>query len=688
MEAGQGEDADQPVDMAIDNTVPGKDAGDAGDAAGGLPAFGGHRVAASRTRTCTIRPDALWCWGGQGGELLQPARVDAITEPLAGIYGGSDDRMCALTAAGAVWCWADGAAPAAVEGLTDVQDLALGGGFTCALIKGGAVKCWGSNLAGQLGDGTQMDRAAPTAVADLDDVVEIGAGAAHTCALDKAGVVSCWGDNSYWQLGDGTSIGRFAPVTVAGLPSTIDRLAVGPRHTCVRAATGQVTCWGFNGAGEASASGAAFLTTPTVFDALGPVDELMAGGFFLWGEYDHAQTCARTRDGSIWCAGRGANGELGDGTLGRDGTDAPIRLSSLGTAVVDLAIGGQHLCALDDRNQVWCWGLNFSRQLGRDTPAAAVPLKLATFGPFSAVETGEDSTCARATNGFYCWGDNTKGQIGASDPMALSPRFVPGPPADAKQWGTGALYTCWMRPTGQVHCMGGKLGKQPVELTALGADNMQLAVGDRHACVVKRDGSLWCWGNSACGFTPTESDPTKMTLFESKNIAVSTGVGLTCAQRSDGMYWCCGDGWGMAPIPSMLVGTDAVEVALSVDGCARKAGGAVLCGLNLRQVVPVTIDGVVQLALSHEATCARKADGSVWCWGKNKRGALGTGGPDSPKPVRIASDVNFVDITGGAQHFCALDGGGRLYCWGDNYVGQLGDGLGGDRPLPALVSFP
>lgn len=681
-----------PPDGSPTETGP----GDSGGASIDAPIEGSdsalRRLAAGRNHSCAIRDNGtVWCWGGETSAALRPAMLAALPAKALMVASGGDQQTCALLAGGAVWCWVDGKAPAAVAGLTAVTQLAVGEGFACAVKSEGTLWCWGKNAAGQLGDGTTTDRVAPVAVMGATDAVEVGAGLSHACLRRKDGTVWCWGDNSFWQLGDGSTIGRYAPVAVNGVPAGTVQLAIGPRHSCARTVEGTVWCWGFNGSGESSSSGTAFVQPPKVFEALGPASEVRAGGYYALGGYDHAATCSRKMDGSVWCVGRNVNGELGDGTLGTDATDSPVRVSNGGEPLADLAIGGQHACArgLKGSDAVWCWGMNYYGQLGRETPYSAVPEKLAGFGPFTEIAVGSNSTCARTTGEYFCWGENGSGQLGAAvKSPVLAPLAVTGLPPDVKQFAVGGRYSCWLRTSGQVLCTGGKFGKTPVEVPGMGLDNVQLAVGNGHACTVKRDGTLWCWGNTICGVTPQEFDATQQSLFIGTNVAVFAGTTSTCVQRADGTIWCCGEPWGYSPIQAP-VGSDAVELALGLNGCARKADGTVLCGPGLKTVTPVNISGVVQLAVSNNAACARKADGSVSCWGTNRRGVLGVMGGDALQPIPVASlPASMVKISGGAEHFCGLDASGRAWCWGDNYRGQLGDGGGGDRPQIGLSIFP
>jgi alpha-tubulin suppressor-like RCC1 family protein len=86
--------------------------------------------------------------------------------------------------------------------------------------KDNKVFCWGTNVSGEIGDGTNTDRDSAVAVIDLGSVADLAVGAQHNCAIISPTVIKCWGNNEYGQLGNNTTRNSSVPVLVI-LPSGV-----------------------------------------------------------------------------------------------------------------------------------------------------------------------------------------------------------------------------------------------------------------------------------------------------------------------------------------------------------------------------------------------------------------------------------------------------------------------------------
>jgi alpha-tubulin suppressor-like RCC1 family protein len=79
-----------------------------------------------------------------------------------------------------------------------------------------------------------------------------------------------------------------------------------------------------------------------------------------------------------------------------------------------VAVGEDHVCALLQNGDVYCWGDNTFGQLGRAGAASATPVKVSGGFVFTSLSAGRAHTCAveAGSGAIGCWGSNNSGQLG------------------------------------------------------------------------------------------------------------------------------------------------------------------------------------------------------------------------------------------------------------------------------------
>lgn len=220
----------------------------------------------SRGRQCMLasnRPFGTPCAGGVcDGD-------GACALPLNASYVTNDGtHACALMVDGTVQCWGQNMAGElgngsgdfplttkyTVAGLTNVAEIATADQRSCARTSSGAVYCWGRNYSGEIGDGTTNPSAVPVAVTLPNPAISISASQSNTCAVLNTGSVMCWGNNAVGLLGNGTTMDSLTPTLVTGLSDASKVYVVGTK-ACALRTNGHVSCWGQGGMGNgASAS--------------------------------------------------------------------------------------------------------------------------------------------------------------------------------------------------------------------------------------------------------------------------------------------------------------------------------------------------------------------------------------------------------------------------------------------------
>lgn len=289
---------------------------------------------AENRRTCAVLTSgALWCWGQLPGEWEGAWESVVVPTEVAGVAGGVRDfdaahnHFCATSRTGGAWCWGSNSwgqggnsdlswtqVPRPVQGLSGgLSSIATGATHTCAVSDAGAVYCWGRNHAGQLGNGTTTNSVAPVGVSGLSSGVQkVVAGSYFTCALSLSGGVSCWGQDQYryGSLGDGVSRAGYSstPVQVAGLSSGVVDIAASGYSACALTSAGSVLCWGDGSMG--------LVGDGTSINRLAPVSVtgLASGVAALSGS--GLTMCARKVNGQVSCWGNNDAGQRGTGSTG------------------------------------------------------------------------------------------------------------------------------------------------------------------------------------------------------------------------------------------------------------------------------------------------------------------------------------------------------------------------------------
>ena len=179
--------------------------------------------------------------------------------------------------------------------------------FTCG-VRSGIAKCWGYNASGQLGDGTNGDRHRPHRVAFVGGRTTIvNAGSYSTCALRKVSqgnAAFCWGTNVYGDLGDGTNDPSPLPVGVKGMSSGVTSITPYYNTTCA-VQRGAAKCWGYNIYGMVGDGSTKERHAPRQVVGLTDHAVKASTGFY--------SSCALLDTGGIRCWGFGDDGQLGNG---------------------------------------------------------------------------------------------------------------------------------------------------------------------------------------------------------------------------------------------------------------------------------------------------------------------------------------------------------------------------------------
>jgi alpha-tubulin suppressor-like RCC1 family protein len=85
-----------------------------------------------------------------------------------------------------------------------------------------------------------------------------------------------------------------------------------------------------------------------------------------------------------------------------------------------------------------------------------------------------------------------------------------------------------------------------------------------------------------------------------------------------------------------------------------------------------SITGIVAIAAGDDHSLAVKNDGSIYSWGYNNQGQLGTGAyADQHLPFHVGTVTGATAVAAGTSFSAAYSTNGTVWAWGLNTFGQL-----------------
>ncbi len=406
---------------------------------------------------------------------------------------------------------------------------------------------------------------------------------------------------------------------------------------------------------------------------------------------------------------------------------SPIEIIGL-SQMVQLDVGGDYGCGLDESRRVWCWGSNELGQLGQgDRAPRDEPVEVLGLGEVRSVFTAYGLSCAlNEADELWCWGD-PKSMPVAPNQAADSPRHAQAlGPVDRLQkvtsssfrvldaqgrsavWArdarrdqdveinpqqvgsrlssVGSSFHCWLDEEEQMRCLwntasnrsyGGQLGNGVDPLITRPRQLLHTPLArhfsgtSAHMCLVDRDGSAWCRGDNRYGQLGDVNqagtsfrNPWSPSHDFDDLVTISTSGNHVCSLSAGGQAHC----WGR--------------------GLEGQLGG----GLAENSPSPILISGtpVHKIEAKLNFSCAiHGEDRRMSCWGDNQGQRLG-GGMDVPQydvPIRVGSLAGLKDFALGDGASCAIDAQDQLQCWGrsDHLFWELDEAVPGE---PLLLSLP
>lgn len=368
-------------------------------------------------------------------------------------------------------------------------------------------------------------------------------------------------------------------------------------------------------------------------------------------------TCGIALNNLAYCWGDNFTGQLGNGNTTASKVPIPVDMTGVlsGKTIKFIAVGDSHVCSIASDDKAYCWGYNYAGKLGNNSQVASYsPVAVDTSGVLSGktiktISVRNDETCAIASDDkAYCWGYNYYGEVGDN---STTNRQVPV-----------AVNTAGV--------LSGKTIKA-------------ISVGDYDTCAIASDNLVYCWGmndNGELGDNTIVNKSVPVAVVSSGALSGKTVISLTtgadhnCVIASDNKAYC----WGNNAFSQLGTGNTTeshVPIAVATTG--------VLSGKTIKSITG-----------GYYHTCVIASDNNPYCWGYNNKGQLGNNTTTSSS-LAVATNIagalsgkTLKSITAAVHYTCAIASNDQSYCWGWNSYGEHGNNTLTDSLVPTLTLLP
>jgi alpha-tubulin suppressor-like RCC1 family protein len=185
-------------------------------------------------------------------------------------------------------------------------------------------------------------------------------------------------------------------------------------------------------------------------------------------------------------------------------------------------------------------------------------------------------------------------------------------------------------------------------------------MGKYNTMSVKTDGTLWAWGRNNRG-------QLGISVVTNRSSPIQVGASTNWSQTVGSA--------SMSNEYTAAIKTDGTLYLWGKNNYGQLGLGDVVYRSSPVQLGSGTTWSQVSTSSTSTTTMAIKTDGTLWAWGSNDSGQLGTSTNSSDKkssPVQVGTDTNWRQIHNSVNNNVAIKTDGTLWTWGYNGYGGLG----------------